>query len=925
MALSDSELRQIRDRVKTLWGDGTGTITKDEQRSRALRETEVDSVIERLEELVRQAVSQIDLGDITPGEVTQDDLNSVAALVDDALIAAAAAAAAAVAADNNASDVALNLQTEADRLEGKIDGDIAALYNNLSAEIDGDIEVAQQAIETAQGQAIAAALAAYDPLAGGDFSAFLTTATAEQTFVSVSTLEDAQSSIRQTIQAETTGIVGTQLGAYDPNPLIDFSSVYTKSEADSVFYARADIDASFASLQDSISAISGTPTAWVDRNFPSDLLSLDAFFSASLQGPPGRPNNWSTAQSQPSDKEYVRWDLGDASGGLNLAPQGALPFIPGTTWQLTVTFRHLYGTAASNQYTMYFLPMDDDFDALFGNVLQYQSVGSGIGSDWVTVSHSVTFPDHDEWPNVRYVRPVFLANSSQLPAAGEQTRILSFHIEELSGAEAAFAAADQKFYARADVDQALATLSSNLTAQFDTALGPVEASVDVVAQALATVEGNQEALIGFEVTGGGAQAALQLIAADSPGQPYVSTARISAENILLKGSVSTEMLTVGTGQNLMPDPHFEAFTEHLTSFKWGTGDFAEVSYNLVLRGQPWAHPVHNSIELRQTGTGDVNLTVVGQAVDVFAGTVNAPVAPISEGEWIEFSAYVSTYRCNATVQIAFFDGNNTRIATSTGNLISNQSGPSDNPRGWARAWVKGKAPANAVSVRPYFTKYGNPTGSNSRARFFEPMLAFSHEEASQPKPFSHQGTTLIQGGMIAANAIFAKHVSASTIRAEHIAAEAIEAHHIKTDTLLVTDTANIDTAVINTLHLKGQSITVHKSQTLTSSSGGDGDYKSVQWFNINVPSNGQLTVFFSARTMQAPIPGSASSPPDVDIRLQVNYSTVLEDFYSDERRPIMIWAGPVTANSACRVEVFARINTAAALHRRTLVAFLAMR
>ncbi|MFD1914107.1 hypothetical protein [Halodurantibacterium flavum] len=104
-------------------------------------------------------------------------------------------------------------------------------------------------------------------------------------------------------------------------------------------------------------------------------------------------------------------------------------------------------------------------------------------------------------------------------------------------------------YTRAQTDSAIASATTGLSAQ----LGDVTAAVTQQATAIATLEDNASAMIAFRAQAGSQAAALELVAANDPTGP-VSVARISAENILLDGSVAMQHLVVtDLSGNLIPN------------------------------------------------------------------------------------------------------------------------------------------------------------------------------------------------------------------------------------------------------------------------------------------------------------------------------------------------------------------------------------
>lgn len=109
----------------------------------------------------------------------------------------------------------------------------------------------------------------------------------------------------------------------------------------------------------------------------------------------------------------------------------------------------------------------------------------------------------------------------------------------------------QKFMTSAQTNTSIATAITTLQA---TVTGGLSASVTANKAAIATTNGHLSATAGFKVKAGTSNAELELTALSGAGFS-ASAARISADNILLDGSVSTKKLIVtGTGAALNSDP-----------------------------------------------------------------------------------------------------------------------------------------------------------------------------------------------------------------------------------------------------------------------------------------------------------------------------------------------------------------------------------
>lgn len=107
---------------------------------------------------------------------------------------------------------------------------------------------------------------------------------------------------------------------------------------------------------------------------------------------------------------------------------------------------------------------------------------------------------------------------------------------------------------------------SDLQQQLSASINGISATVTQHSTAIATLEGNATALVGFRVQAGNTVSFLELMAADGSAGSY-SIARISASQILLEGSVSANMLTImDLSGNMVPD------AEMVSADAWGVGN-----------------------------------------------------------------------------------------------------------------------------------------------------------------------------------------------------------------------------------------------------------------------------------------------------------------------------------------------------------------
>lgn len=93
---------------------------------------------------------------------------------------------------------------------------------------------------------------------------------------------------------------------------------------------------------------------------------------------------------------------------------------------------------------------------------------------------------------------------------------------------------------RANADSAISTTVTDLT----TTVGTNTSSISTQAAAITDIEGNMAAVLAFRVKAGTAGAELELIAADDPVSGSTSSARLTADNIILDGTVTADHLNI---------------------------------------------------------------------------------------------------------------------------------------------------------------------------------------------------------------------------------------------------------------------------------------------------------------------------------------------------------------------------------------------
>ncbi|WP_417724561.1 hypothetical protein [Salipiger sp.] len=282
---------------------------------------------------------------------------------------------------------------------------------------------------------------------------------------------------------------------------------------------------------------------------------------------------------------------------------------------------------------------------------------------------------------------------------------------------------------------------------------------------LTTVEGNLAATFSMTLEEGNEAAGLQIVVSNDPdGSEGFSALRFFADNIIFKGSVSMDFLTVGIGRNLIPDALFSNGKAH-----WRLVDpQSELSFILRAPGATFAGARYPTLAIYQSGAAAETADVRMQTEDV-DGNYGDGIAVQAEA-WYEFSARVSSHRCGGRLRIIWRQAN--------GTLISNQivdevavavPSSSTNPEEWPVYGGHLQAPVGAAFATPVIIKDPTEPGeADSYLFWYQPQLARSHLNAVDLTPFAPPGTTLISGGMLITDSIIARHISAAAIEAGHI-------------------------------------------------------------------------------------------------------------------------------------------------------------
>lgn len=298
-------------------------------------------------------------------------------------------------------------------------------------------------------------------------------------------------------------------------------------------------------------------------------------------------------------------------------------------------------------------------------------------------------------------------------------------------------------------ESALAVSLTTLSAS----VGDLESEITLQGSAIADLQGAASAGYLIKVQAGGAVSLLDLVAADDGVTPPTSVARISADDILLDGTVSTEKLVVGTGKNLLENANWRAGTTGWRTFPEGSAG-AATSFSIRSNDSFSSDAAPTAVLIQGTSetTGHIDVESRPLVSTTGADALGYPVTP---GETIEASVQMSAHRCVGELRVIFFDGNENLLSLSPllGENNSVQSSET-NPDLWPRAGGRTTVPAGAVSASIHVRKNATLPGFNDSYLFLhKPMLCFTHASATQLTRWSPPGTTLIDGGQVIANSI----------------------------------------------------------------------------------------------------------------------------------------------------------------------------
>lgn len=302
-------------------------------------------------------------------------------------------------------------------------------------------------------------------------------------------------------------------------------------------------------------------------------------------------------------------------------------------------------------------------------------------------------------------------------------------------------------------------------------LSALTALTSITQSALTTLEGTVAAGVGIaattvDVNGTAHIAEIRLTSGADPDGSGGSAVKVSAKNILLEGTVSTDMMIVGLGRQMMKNANWSNGLQGWTSSKGPAGDHnGEISAGLRPAGSTYAGVQYETYMLQQLG---VSTDSPGADLYYYSEIVEGNIVygePVGANQWVEASVNVSSLNCSCELYLRWIDAD----TLTTGWTLVASSGPTDlspdNPENWLRLWGKAQTPIGTAYVGWLLRKKPTSSGGSSWLFAHKPQLALTHEHSEQPTPWSAGGTTLVSSEGIRTGAVTADKIDVDELAA----------------------------------------------------------------------------------------------------------------------------------------------------------------
>ena len=312
------------------------------------------------------------------------------------------------------------------------------------------------------------------------------------------------------------------------------------------------------------------------------------------------------------------------------------------------------------------------------------------------------------------------------------------------------------------------TAFGKLLDQLDVDAGGTSAVVTKHASAVADLEGFASAYAGVTVqTNGGRIAGFRATSFSNPDGSGSGVLELLGD-VVAPGTLSTNALTVGLGQNLLSNTDFSDGMNGWVSYKTGGG--GNVNFHRRGAGASWAGKYYPTLGCHQASGATDGYTDIKCHPKLVNG-LSSKGAQVKPDEWVEVSVKASLHRCRFELRIQFYNASGNGVGYS-GVLASANDvrSSSTNPDVWPTYWGKWKAPAGTAYATIHMRKLATNAGSSDSWLFaHKPQLARSHANATQPAPYSPGGTTLITGDKVATGSVNADRMNTASFAATGLA------------------------------------------------------------------------------------------------------------------------------------------------------------
>ncbi|WP_065322710.1 phage tail protein [Tritonibacter mobilis] len=569
------------------------------------------------------------------------------------------------------------------------------------------------------------------------------------------------------------------------------------------YYTRAQTDSAVTVSETTLRAEIDTTRA---MTMVSDFADRGKFWKSA---PDGSPSNeaaiayWTFNSLTGPGYRYARLDASEIDGTkqVHLWSRGAFAPELGRRYRVSVGC-YVQGTVTGdpNILQLFIRRMDQNF-AYAGSNAMATAVTPAPSGVWGEYTAEVTCTNDK---SAQYWRPGILIRGDRASLSPGFIGISYIKIEDITDADDLSGAIDE--IKTLDINALSGTALANMLTELNTDANGSSATVTSLLQTQAEVNGFSSAFAGITAeTNGGQIAGFRASSWSDPSGAGGSVLELLGD-VIAEGSIATNRMTVGLGKNLLGNTDFVDGVDGWVGSGSGSG-YADISIQIRSAGQSFAGNFYPTLMAWQsTGETDGYCDVRYWPQYENAAPASHGV-PVLEGEWLDASAYVSAHRCRVELRIHFTDVSGATVSYSpTLGSIDSNSGSSTNPELWTRLWGKAQVPAGAAYATIHLRKMAtNPGHSNSYMFVHKPQLAETTESASQPTPYSPQGSTLINGNRLATGAVTAEKIdvnelSAITANIGHFKSAASgERVEIEDDRIRVFDSSDVARVVIGRL------------------------------------------------------------------------------------------------------------------------------